>query len=282
MVMGETCAGAARRRAVVTGASTGIGAAFAQRLAHEQFDVVLVARTRDRLERLATQLQSSHKIAVEVLCADLTRAADLRTVEQKVATDDRLALLINAAGVVTVGCFEQLDVDAEEAEIRLNVLATVRLTRAALPGMISRGHGGIINVSSIAAFVPGRYTATYCATKAFLRSFTEALHEELRGTGVRVQALCPGFTRTELAERSGVDVSKIPSFAWTPPEAVVEAALAGLRRGAVVCVPGVSNRMLTLLLSALPRRLARRLAGAGAKRGWAAHRRRGASAASTD
>jgi short-subunit dehydrogenase len=127
--------------------------------------------------------------------------------------------------------------------------------------MIARGHGAIINVSSLAAFVPGPYDATYGATKAFVNSFTEALHEELRGTGVRVQALCPGFTHTEFQQRAGIDVSRIPAFAWMTPEAVVEASLAALQRGQVVCVPGLVNRLLAMLIGAAPRRLVRRVTG---------------------
>ena len=158
--------------------------------------------------------------------ADLTQSMALRTVEEHVAGDDALELLVNNAGFGTTGPFARLDPDQEEAEICLNVLALVRLTRAALPGMIARGRGAIINVSSLAAFVPGPYDATYGATKAFVNSFTEALHEELCGTGVYVQTLCPGFTYTEFQQRAGIDISKIPTCAWMTPEAVVEASLA--------------------------------------------------------
>jgi short-subunit dehydrogenase len=127
--------------------------------------------------------------------------------------------------------------DQEEAEIRLNVLALVRLTRAALPGMVARGRGAIINVSSLAAFAPGPYDAIYGATKAFVNSFTEALHEELYGTGVHVQTLCPGFTYTEFQQRAGIDISKIPTFAWMTPEAVVDASLRARQRRQVGALP---------------------------------------------
>ena len=162
--------------------------------------------------------------------------------------------------------FADLDPEREDEEIRLNVVALTRLTRAALPGLIARGRGAIINVSSMAAFQPAPMNATYGATKAFVNSFTEALHEELRGSGVRVQALCPGFTRTEFQERAGIDTSGIPSFAWMAPEAVVDAALAALARGTVVCVPGIGNHLLTAAATALPRALVRRIVGAGGRR----------------
>ena len=250
-----------RCRALVTGASTGLGAAFATALARQQYDLTIVARSRERLEALAGRLRQSYGIAVEVVVADLTHSTVLRTVEERVAGDNALELLVNNAGFGTTGSFARLDPDQEEAEIRLNVLALVRLTRAALPGMIARGRGAIINVSSLAAFAPGPYDATYSATKAFVNSFTEALHEELCGTGVHVQTLCPGFTHTEFQQRAGIDISKIPTFAWMTPEAVVEASLSAMQRRQVVCVPGLGNRLLALLMGAAPRRLVRRVSG---------------------
>ena len=257
--------GGVRKRALVTGASAGIGAAFAERLAQEQYDLIIVARSRERLQALARQLQDRHGVRAEPLSADLTDAAELRVIEEVAAGDDGLELVVNNAGFGTFGRFGELDADQEESEIRLNVLALVRLTRAALPGMIARRQGAIINVSSMAGFQPAPYNATYGATKAYVTSFTEALHEELRGTGVRVQALCPGFTRTEFQERAKIDVSSIPSLAWMTPEAVVDASLAALRRGQVICVPGIGNRLLTALVGTIPRGIARRVAGSLAK-----------------
>jgi len=254
-----------RRQALVTGASAGIGAAFAARLARDKYDLIIVARDRERLEELARQLRAAHHVEVEPLPADLTDPAQLRIVETVIGGDEHLGLLVNNAGFGTVGRFSGLDPDREEAEIRLNIIALARLARAALPGMIARESGAIINVSSMAAFQPAPYNATYGATKAYVNSFTEALHEELRGTGVRVQALCPGFTRTEFQERAGVDVSGIPSFAWMSAEAVVDASLAGLERGVLICIPGVSNRVVATLTSALPRSLSRRVVGALSK-----------------
>ena len=254
-----------RHRALITGASSGIGAAFARRLARDHYDLIVVARGRERLDALAKRLYGEHGAAVEVLPADLTHAAELRIVE-KVVSDAQLDLLVNNAGFGTVGAFAHLDPVKEEEEIRLNVVALTRLTRAALPGMIARHRGNIINVSSMAAFQAAPYNATYAATKAFVNSFTEALHEELRGTGVAVQALCPGFTRTEFQERAGIDVSDIPSFAWMSPDAVAEASLSALRRGELICIPGLANRALMTLTSALPRSITRRVFGTLSKR----------------
>jgi short-subunit dehydrogenase len=254
------------KRAWVTGASTGIGAAFARRLASEGYDLSLVARSARQLEQLADELQAAHGIRAQAVAADLIDAAALLEVEHAVARDTHLELLVNNAGFGTNGAFASLDVSREEDEIRLNVLALTRLTRAALPGLVRRGHGGVINVSSLAGFHPAPFNATYGATKAFVNSFTEALYEELRGTGVQVMALCPGFTRTEFQERAGIDTSGIPSLAWMSAEAVVDAALKGYRRGDAVCVPGLGNRAMSGVTAALPRALVRRLLGVATAR----------------
>jgi short-subunit dehydrogenase len=214
-----------------------------------------------------------------VLSADLTETAQRAAVEVRLAGEPSIDVLINAAGVAAVGRFAGLDAERAAGQIALNDVAAMRLMHAVLPGMIARRRGVIINVSSIAAFVPARFAATYAASKAYLNSFSESLHEELRGSGVQVQVLCPGFTRTDFVTRAGADGDAIPGFAWMTPDAVVAASLTALRRGRVVCVPGLRNRALLAVLSALPRRWARRLAGAGIKRFATAARQpdRGAS-----
>ncbi len=258
--------GLSHRRALVTGASVGIGAAFAERLARDRHNLILVARDSRRLQALAQRLHESYGVTATVLPADLTQAAELRTVEETITGNGALDLLVNSAGFGTMGRFVELDSDREEQEIQLNVVALVRLTRAALPGMVARRHGAIVNVSSLAALQPGPCNATYCATKAYVNSFTEALHEELRGTGVRVQALCPGFTRTEFQQRAGIDVSDIPSFAWMTAEEVVDASLTGLQRNDVICVPGLVNRAVATLVGVIPRPVTRRILGLAARR----------------
>jgi short-subunit dehydrogenase len=233
--------------ALVTGASSGLGAAFARRLARDFSRLILVARRRERLEALSRELQAAHPVEVEVLVADLTAPDQLRRVEAHLAADDRLQLLVNNAGFGAYMPFVQLDADRAEELVRLQALAVTRLTRAALPGMITRGRGYIINVASRLAFsaalptppLPGR--ATYAATKAYVVTFTRILDSELRDTGVRVQALCPGLVRTEFHERMGVDPSRLPGGSIMPAEACVEASLAGLQLGEVVCVPALDD-----------------------------------------
>lgn len=250
-----------RRLALVTGASAGIGLAFAERLARDDWDLVLVARRRERLDKLAARLREEGDLRIEVLVADLARPDGVRTVEERIAKEPTLELLVNNAGVGTSGPFAELDRDAEEEELRLNVVALTRLTHAALDAFRARGHGSIVNVSSLAGFQPAPYTATYAATKAFVNSLTQAISEEVRGTGIRLQLLCPGFTRTEFQEVAGVRTDAIPGFAWMEPAAVVDASLEGLRRGDLVVIPGGGNKVFGTLLRALPAVVARRAGG---------------------
>ncbi len=238
---------ATRPHALVTGASSGLGAAFAERLARDQYDLIIVARRGERLETLAGRLQADQHVNVEVLAADLTQPAELRAVERRAAEDTALELLVNNAGFGGYMPFVTLDPDRAEELIDLQVVAVTRLTRAVLPGMIARGHGAIVNVSSRLAFsatlpsppLPKR--ATYAATKAYINTFTQILANELEGTGVRIQALCPGVVQTEFHQQVGVDPASFPAGIIMKPEDVVEAALVGLARGEVVCVPALDD-----------------------------------------
>lgn len=249
--------------ALVTGASAGIGTALAAGLAARGHDLVLVARRAERLETIATDLRAAHSVDVEVLPADLESDAGVATVEARLGRDDApVELLINNAGFGTSGPFHELPVAGEEAEIRLNVLALVRLTHAALVPMVERGHGGVINVSSVAAYQPTPDGATYGATKAFVSSFTNAIHEELRGTGVKAMVLAPGFTHTEFHERAMIEAeSGMPEFLWQSAEEVAEAALKAYERGRSVCVPGAVNVAAAAFSTTLPAGITRRVAG---------------------
>ena len=252
-----------KRVALVTGASSGIGAEFARALAARGDDLVVVARDETRLERLAETLEKEHGVEVEVLAADLASKKGTALVEARLASaDPAVDLLVNNAGFGTVGKFADLPRAVESREVRLNVLAVVLLSHAALPGMIDRGRGGIINVSSLAGFQPTPLNATYGGTKAFVTSFSHALHEEVRGTGVNVMVLCPGFTRTEFQDRAGLDSAAVPSFLWQTPETVVSAALRSYELGRAVCIPGPLNQAGAAFASAMPAGITRRLAGA--------------------
>jgi short-subunit dehydrogenase len=245
--------------ALVTGASSGIGEAFARALAGRGEDVVLIARSAGRLEAIAAELTAMHGIRAETIAADL---ADVGTpdaiVAELVARAIVVDTLVNNAGFGTHGEFAALDPQRERDEIAVNVYAPVALTRALLPGMLSRKRGAIINVASTAAFQPVPYMATYGATKAFMLSFSEALAEEVRAYGVRVVALCPG--QTETAFFTGIDEARIGRA--RTPEQVVATGLRALDRGTVVVVDGFSNYALANSSRFAPRRLVSRLVAA--------------------
>ena len=239
-----------RPRALVTGASSGLGAAFAERLAHDGYDLMIVARRADRLASLAERLQSEHDSDVEVLVADLSKHDDLYSIEQRVKDDSRLEMLVNNAGFGGYMPFIELDPDKAEELINLKVLTVTRLTRAALPSMIARGRGVIVNVSSRLAFsaamklpqLPKR--ATYVGANAFINAFSQLLNSELEGTGVQVQALCPGVVATEFHERVGIERNRYPASIVMQPEEVVQASLAGLKLGEAICVPPLEDPSL--------------------------------------
>jgi uncharacterized protein len=252
---------------MVTGASAGIGRAFAVGLAVRGYDVVLVARDAARLDQLAAELTRTHGIAAEPLAADLSTGSGVaataaRLGERGVPVD----LLVNNAGFGTFGRFAELDIEREVQEIELNVVALVRLTSAALAAMEERGRGAIVNVSSLAAYQPAPMSATYGATKSFVHSFTHAIREEARGRGVQVLLVCPGYTHTEFHDRAGLGPTGVPEFAWQSAQTVVDAALRALDRGRSVSIPGALNQVAAALSSTAPAGVTRRVAGAVVKR----------------
>lgn len=243
--------------ALISGASSGIGACFARALARRGYDLILVARRRARLEALARELEEGFGIRAEALPADLTDDADLAMVRERIGQAE-LDLLINNAGFGARGRFWETDLEVQDKMHRLHVIATEQLTHAALHGMTARGRGGVINVSSVAGFAQGGATS-YGATKAWMNSFTEGLYLELKyaGSPVRVQALCPGFTYSEFHDVAGMDRHLIPKPMWLEAESVVAASLAGLDRGDLFVVPGLGYKLLVRLLGIVPGSLRR-------------------------
>jgi short-subunit dehydrogenase len=253
--------------ALVTGASAGIGRAFAVALATRGDDLVLVARDKARLEELAEALGAAHGVTIEVLPADLLTDGGITAVASRLADVHRpVDLLVNNAGFGTYGRFAELDVAHEVEEVELNVVALLRLTHAALGAMEARRAGAILNVASLAAYQPNPISATYGATKAFVHSFTHAVREEARGTGVTVMLVCPGYTHTEFHDRAGLGESEMPAFVWQSADVVVAAALRDLDRGRSVSIPGVLNQAAAALSSAAPASITRRVAGMVIKR----------------
>lgn len=247
--------------ALITGATAGIGHEFASQLAARQHDLVIVARDTARLVHVAADLRKQHGVAVEVLTADLSTRVSLGRVAERLADPQRpVDLLVNNAGFSLKGRFLDHDIAAEERQFDVLTRAVLVLSHAAANAMRERGHGGIVNVSSVAGFMA---SGTYSASKAFVTTFTEGLAAELAGTGVLAMALCPGFTRTEFHQRAELDMSALPDVAWLRADDLVSAALDDLARGRVVSVPGWQYKAAVGALKVLPRGLVRnRSAGA--------------------
>lgn len=244
--------------ALVTGASSGIGEAMVHLLGEAGIAQVVVARRVDRLEELASRYPG-----VEVLAADLTTAKGVAAVVRRITDVERqVDLVVNDAGFGTSGEFHTLDPDRLADEIAVNVAALTRISRAALGVMVLRGRGYLLNVSSVASFQPAPKLAVYAATKAYVTSLTESLHEEMRGTGVHVTALCPGLTRTEFQSVSstGSYSTQYPSFAWLSATDVAEAGLHDVAKGRALSIPGVLYKGLAAASGVTPRGLARRVA----------------------
>lgn len=239
-------------RALVTGATAGIGRAFAQRLAEAGWNLVLVARDAGRLEEAAGQLKR-YAVDVEVLPADLGEDKSLATVERRLADDaEPVDMLVNNAGFAIRRSFLTTTVDDEDRLLRVLVRAVLRLTHVGVQSMVRRGRGVVINVSSVAGFVP---QSTYNASKAYVTALTESVATELKGTGVHVLAVCPGYTHTEFHQRAGIDKGAIPSQLWLDVDRVVDGAFDDLRRGVIVSVPSLRYKLIAQLSRRAPRKL---------------------------
>jgi len=251
-----------RPLALITGASSGIGASFARKLAARGYDLALVARRRDKLAEIARDIESGYSVRVEILVADLSRDADLGTVEDYIRGSANLDFLVNNAGFGIVGRFFSLPIEGQDQMHRLHVIAPLRLTHAALTGMVARRRGSIVNVSSVSAFGQNPGSVSYSATKTWMNSFTEGLYMELKSAGspVQVQVLCPGFTLSEFHDAMGFDRGQIPGWMWMSADEVVDGSLLALGSGKLVVVPGWRYRLLVGLMGAFPRSVYQTLA----------------------
>jgi uncharacterized protein len=249
------------RIAVVTGATAGIGAAFADRLAAEGYDLTLVARDGARLDASAKELADRHGVRVMPLVADLSTAAGCELVEARLAEPAApVEMLVNNAGMSLNRFFLRSTVEQEEQLLRLNIHAVMRLTKAALPGMVERGRGDIINVSSVAGFGVPSPGSTYSSSKAWVTNFSQSIALAVRPSGVRVMALCPGYTRTEFHDRAGINMSKTPGWLWLSAPEVARDGLRDLRKGKIVSVPDWKYRTAVFGMRYLPQGLIRRVA----------------------
>lgn len=236
---------------VITGASAGLGAEYARQLAAKGWNLLLAARRADRLEELKAALRG---VEVECFPCDLSSMDDTERLAARIAGDERIGLLVNNAGFGTLGMFHETDYARQVEMVNVHVLATMRLTRAALEGMVRRNSGGIICVASVAGFLRSPGNVSYCATKGWMNDFCEGLWLEMKslGSAVRIQSLCPGFTYTEFHDVMRVDRAAVPSWAWMSAEYVVRESLRGLERGELFVIPGWKYRWLVRLATRFP------------------------------
>lgn len=243
-----------RRTALITGATAGIGESFSRLLAQEGFDLILIARDKARLEERARDLGRMHpNLRIETLRADLTVEADIERVESRVSRG--VDVLINNAGFGINKSFMKSSILSERELLKVLVETPMRLTHHAIPSMLQKGEGVIINVSSVASFIAG---GTYSAAKSYLTVLSESLQSELKGTGLKVLALCPGFTRTEFHQRGRMRMNGLPQFLWLSADLVTEIAWRDVHRGKAISIPGWQYKILMLVLRLLPRPLVRR------------------------
>lgn len=248
-------------RALVTGASAGVGAAFARELASRGIDLVLVARNEKALQALADELSRRHGVTAEVMPADLADPASLDLIQQRVESGPFVDLLVNNAGIGTFGAFERTDIDQEMRTVTVNSIAPMRLSYCAIRRMQAEGRGAIITVSSFDGLEPTPYHSVYGATKAFVNSLFEALHEELRRSPITITTVLPGYVRTEFTARAGLEgaLDRVPNWLLLAPERVVSDALADAASGKATSVPGRVYKVPGAVLGVLPRRLGRRI-----------------------
>jgi hypothetical protein len=242
----------ARERALVTGASGGLGLEFARLLAADGCDLVLVARSGDKLERAASELKAAHGVAVETLSLDLGTLDAAARVFERVPECD---VLVNNAGFASNGRFDQLEPARIREEVLLDVLTLTELTRAYLPGMRARGRGRVLNVASTAGFLPGPGMAVYYASKAYVVSFSQAVAYELRGSGVTLTCFCPGATATGFAQRAGMQATRLFKLQVAQAAPTARAGYRAMRAGKDLCVPGLSNKFVALSARLTPRSL---------------------------
>src|SRR3990172_714488 len=246
-----------RKTALITGATSGIGKAFAERFAAMGYDLILTGRRKQIITEVARGLKKTYKINVTVIIAELTHEKGISTVVTAIKKADELSVLVNNAGYGVEGLFKNLDVQEHLDMMTVHMSAPVHFMHAALPRMIEQKNGIIINVASLGAFAPAPINGIYGGTKSFLNVFTESLHMEVRRYGIKVQSLCPGFTRTDFHRKMGIEeeMKKNRMIHWMTPERVVIKSMKRLGKGKVICIPGIRNKLFYALARFMPRRL---------------------------
>ncbi len=244
-----------RKTALITGATSGIGAAFAEEFARRGYDLIITGRRKEKINKLADEMSRKYNINVEVIIIELSNKQEVEKLVEKVKNQN-IDVLINNAGFGIKSSYYESNFEKWERMLDVHVTCPMKLVHAVLPNMKERGSGTIINVSSLSALLFIPENCIYSATKSFLKVFTETLHLELRGAGIRVQALCPGFTKSDFHEKMGMDKSRQVNkglMKWQTPQEVVDISLKYLEKDKIICVPGFSTRAMVFLLSLLPR-----------------------------
>jgi short-subunit dehydrogenase len=245
------------KTALITGATSGIGASYAKRLAFDGYNLILTGRRIDKITTLANELSQAYHVNVEVIIVELSNSIELEALVERIK-NLQIDILINNAGFGINKYFNEEDFGIQDEMVRVHIICPIRLVHAVLPNMISRGSGVIINVSSVGAFLSIPRNTIYSGTKAFLRAFTESLHLELMGTGVKVQVLCPGLVRTDFHEKIGISKAEQGNtelVSWRSPDEIVDISIRGIEKNEVVCIPGWSTRVRIFLISIIPRRI---------------------------
>ncbi len=245
------------KTAVITGATSGIGAAYAARYAKDGCNLIITGRRKERIETFAEKLENEYKVDVEVVLGELSEDEDVQRLLEKIS-HRQVDILINNAGFGESSLFQSCELNVMEQMVKLNVLAPIKLIRAVLPSMVERGSGTIINISSESAFLSIPKNSVYSGCKSFLKSFTECLHLDLMNTRIKVQVLCPSFTKTDFHEKMGMDKSRQKNkglIRWLSPDDVVDISLKALQKDKVVCKTGIHSKLIIWIMGLLPRRM---------------------------
>lgn len=244
------------KTAVITGATSGIGAAYASKFAQLGYDLIITGRRKEKIEGVAKQIQQEYNVNVEIILAELSEMQDIKKVIDFIK-EKEIEVLVNNAGFGVKSLYQVSELSVMEQLVKVNVFAPMELIHAILPGMVKRDRGTIINISSESVYMIIPQNAIYSGAKAFLKSFTEGLHMDLMDTGVKVMAVCPGLTHNDLHEKMGMDKSRQINrgqIKWMSPEDVGDISLKDLKKGKVICIPGNHTKILTHLLNIMPRK----------------------------
>jgi len=246
-----------KKTALITGATSGIGKAFAQEFARRGYELIITGRRENIIKNVALDIEREHNVPVKVIIAELSKDEGIQKVIREIQSCKSLVALVNNAGFGLNSVFVKESLENHLAMVNVHVMAAIRFTHEALPGMISKGEGIIINVSSVGAWLPGPTLSIYGGTKAFLVIFSESIHMELRRKGIKVQALCPGFTSTDFHKKIGIEeeLHRTQATDWMKPEDVVSESMKSLERGKVICIPGFKKRLIAWLIQKMPKKV---------------------------